>query len=195
MQYRQETNEPFWKYFERFKDLLAQCPHHRIEKWRQCQILYDGFDYQTKMLFENYVSSRIFEERWGPGLGPIWSFSRKTIQWEPCPEKTNPTTFRTGMHSIESSIAAEAEITQLMRRLELLEVREPNSMNQVNPMHVTTLGCTYCHALTHLFECPICRAQQMFPENMNAVYARPNYNPYSKTYNTGWRNHLNFSWS
>jgi len=23
MQYRQETNEPFWKYFERFKDLLA----------------------------------------------------------------------------------------------------------------------------------------------------------------------------
>jgi len=34
MQYRQETNEPLWKYFEKFKDLLAQCPHHRIEKWR-----------------------------------------------------------------------------------------------------------------------------------------------------------------
>ena len=33
MQYRQETNKPFWKYFERFKDLLAQCPHHGIEKW------------------------------------------------------------------------------------------------------------------------------------------------------------------
>ena len=32
MQYRQETNEPFWKYFKRFKDLLAQCPHHGIEK-------------------------------------------------------------------------------------------------------------------------------------------------------------------
>jgi len=28
MQYRQENNEPFWKYFERFKNLLAQCPHH-----------------------------------------------------------------------------------------------------------------------------------------------------------------------
>ena len=52
MQFREETNEPFWKYFERFKDLPAQYPHHGIEKLRQCQILYDGLDYQTKMLFE-----------------------------------------------------------------------------------------------------------------------------------------------
>ena len=47
------------------------------------------------------------------------ALAKKIIQWESCPEKTNPTTFRTGMHSIESSIAAEAKITQLMMRLEL----------------------------------------------------------------------------
>ena len=52
MQFRQEPNEPFWKYFERFKDLLAQCPHHGVEKWRQCQILYDGLDSPTKTLLE-----------------------------------------------------------------------------------------------------------------------------------------------
>jgi len=32
LQFKQTANEPFWKYFERFKDLLAQCPHHGIEK-------------------------------------------------------------------------------------------------------------------------------------------------------------------
>ena len=80
----------------------------------------------------------------------------KTIQWESCPEKTNPTTFRTGMHSIESSIVVEVKITQLMKRLELLEVREPNSVNQVNPPPVINPGCTYCHALNYLFkECPV----------------------------------------
>ena len=52
MQFRQEPSEPFWRYFERFKDLLAQCPHHGVEKWRQCQILYDGLDYQTKTLLK-----------------------------------------------------------------------------------------------------------------------------------------------
>ena len=44
-----------------------------------------------------------------------------TIQWESYLEKTKPTTFRTGLHSIESSTAAEAKITELMRRLELLD--------------------------------------------------------------------------
>jgi len=42
MQFKQETSELFGNYFEWFKDLLAQCPHHGIEKWRQCQILYEG---------------------------------------------------------------------------------------------------------------------------------------------------------
>ena len=28
----QNTDEPFWKYLDRFKDLLSQCPHHGIER-------------------------------------------------------------------------------------------------------------------------------------------------------------------
>ena len=34
MQFKQEPSEPFWRYFESFKDLLVQCPPHGIEKWR-----------------------------------------------------------------------------------------------------------------------------------------------------------------
>ena len=33
------------------------------------------------------------------------------------------------------------------------------------------------------------------PEHMNAAYSRPPHNPYSQTYNPGWRNHPNFSWA
>ena len=52
IQFKQEHNEQFWKYFERFKDLLAQCPHHSIKKWWHCQILYDGLDFLIKTLLE-----------------------------------------------------------------------------------------------------------------------------------------------
>jgi len=45
MQFKKETSEPFWRYFKYFKDLLTQCPHHGIEKWRECQIFYDSLDY------------------------------------------------------------------------------------------------------------------------------------------------------
>jgi len=90
------------------------------------------------------------------------------------------------MQFIESSITTEAKITQLMRRLELLEARKPNSVNQVNPTEMPSLGCTYCHALTHIFqEYQVYQAQQMLPDNMNAAYTISNYNPYSKTYNPG----------
>ena len=39
------------------------------------------------------------------------------------------------------------------------------------------------------------QAQQQYPEPMNAAFSRPNNNPYAPTYNPGWRNHPNFSWS
>ena len=40
--FKQVDSEPFWKCLERFKDLLAQYPHHGVEKWRLCQIVYEG---------------------------------------------------------------------------------------------------------------------------------------------------------
>ena len=62
MQFKQETNEPFWKCFERFKDLLAQYPHHGIEKWWQCQILYDRLDYQSKTLLETICQGEFLKK-------------------------------------------------------------------------------------------------------------------------------------
>ena len=52
-QFRQFNKELFWRYLERFKDLLAQCPYHAIENWRLCQIIYEGVDYQYKTLLES----------------------------------------------------------------------------------------------------------------------------------------------
>ena len=62
MQCKQETTEPFWKSFERFSDLLAQCSYHGLEKWRLCQILYDGLDYQNKTLLEIMCQGRFLKK-------------------------------------------------------------------------------------------------------------------------------------
>jgi hypothetical protein len=34
----------------------------------------------------------------------------------------------------------------------------------------------------------------IFNEQVNAAFSRPGNDPYSNTYNPGWRNHPNFSW-
>jgi len=77
MQCKQESNEPFWKHFECFNNLLAQRPHHGVEKWRQYQILYDGLDYQNKTP-RNHVWGRFLkkDEIW---VGNLWRFSRKNF--------------------------------------------------------------------------------------------------------------------
>ena len=52
-QFYQLASESFWKYFDRFKNLLTQCPHHGIETWRLCQIIYEGLDSNFQTMLES----------------------------------------------------------------------------------------------------------------------------------------------
>jgi len=62
--------------------------------------------------------------------------AEKTLQWEPTLEKswnTTPISSKGGLHSIESSIAAKAKIASLMRRLKVIEIKEPDPVNPISP--------------------------------------------------------------
>jgi len=121
--------------FEHFKNLLAHCPHHDIEKWRQYQILYDDLDYQTKILLETICQGRFLQKDENQGWDLFEDLAEKIIQWEPTPKmskNTNPISSKGGLYYIESFIAAEAEISSLMRRMKALEIKYPAVVNQVN---------------------------------------------------------------
>jgi hypothetical protein len=57
-------------------------------------------------------------------------------------------------------------------------------------------ACSFCFIhLHHAKDCPT--VGQVFDislEQVNAAFSRPSNDPYSNSYNPGWRNHLNFSW-
>jgi len=108
IQFKQESSESLWRYVEHFKDLLVQCPHHGIEKWRQCQILYDSLDYSTKSLLESMCQGGFLQKDENERLDLYENLVEKTIQWEPTSESSrNPNSISSkgGLHSIESSIA------------------------------------------------------------------------------------------
>ncbi|GJX78260.1 putative reverse transcriptase domain-containing protein [Tanacetum coccineum] len=46
--FRQECNEPLHLAWERFEDLLYNCPEHKINKHEQLQIFYQGLDPETR---------------------------------------------------------------------------------------------------------------------------------------------------
>ena len=146
-----------------------------------------------------YVPRRFLQKDENEGWDLYENLTEKTIQWEPTSETSrnlNSISSKGGLHSIESSIANEAKLANLERRLEVLKTKEPSQVNQVSPNQFPTPGCTYRQAMNHVFEeCPVFQAQQQYHEPMNAAFSRPNNNPYAPTYNPGWRNHPNFSWS
>jgi len=90
------------------------------------------------------------------------NLAEKTIQWEAASEiSRNPNSISSKgcLHSIESSIANEAKLANLARRLEALETKEPSPVNQVSPNQFPTPGCSYCQAMNHVFEeCPVFQA-------------------------------------
>ena len=64
------------------------------------------------------------------------NLAEKTIQWESTNENSrnsNSISLKGGLHSIEFSIAAEARIANLARRLKVLETKEPVPVNKVSP--------------------------------------------------------------
>jgi hypothetical protein len=57
-------------------------------------------------------------------------------------------------------------------------------------------SCEICGAIEHIaLECPLSIPQENL-ENVNMLnnFNRPQNNPYSQSYNPGWRNHPNFSY-
>ena len=62
--------------------------------------------------------------------------AEKILQWEPTSEKprnSQSIDSKGELISLESSIAAEAKIATLMRRIEALEIKDLAKVNQINP--------------------------------------------------------------
>ena len=124
-----------------------------MEKWRQRQILYDGLDYQTKTLLETICQGGFLQKDENHGWDLFEDLAEKTLQWKPASEKpknSQSIASRGGLLSLESSITTKAKIATLMRRVEALETKEPANVNQINPLPIHNLSCSYSVSYTHL---------------------------------------------
>ena len=115
--------------------------------------------------------------------------AEKSLQWEITRESDRHTPSRGGVYQVQPSLSEEAKFVSLIRRIEALELKEHTQMNQV-----ATTTCNGCNATDHTIEeCPFLMGpikNEVAQES--AAYQRPTNDPYTPTYNSAWRNHLNF---
>ncbi|XP_074374216.1 uncharacterized protein LOC141714604 [Apium graveolens] len=189
-QFHQKENESFWKYFDRFKNLLSQGPHHRIEKWRLCKIVYEALDSSTTTLLDSMCQGKFMENDEDQGWEFFEELAEKTMLWESTrelnrePSKRNETLgslAKKGLHLVGNFIATEAKLATLTRRLEALKTTNAPSNASM---------CANYNSHSH--------GPQNFQEfeQVNAMFQpRPRNDPFAPTYNPGWKNHPNFSWT
>ena len=85
-----------------------------------------------------HVPRRFLQKDENEGWDLYENLAERTIQWEPTNENSKNSSSissKGGLHSIESSITAEAKIANLARRVEVLKTKESSSVNQFSPNH------------------------------------------------------------
>ncbi|XP_063942447.1 uncharacterized protein LOC135150236 [Daucus carota subsp. sativus] len=182
-QFHQRENESFWKFFDRFKNLLSQCPHHGIEKWRLCKIVYEALDSQTTALLESMYQGKFMEKDEDQGWEFFEDLAEKTMLWESTrePKKSIEASSSRGLHSIGNNVATDAKLATLTKRLEALESHSgPSSMHMFPNYNASHPEIQQSHDF----------------EQVNAMFQpKPRNDPFAPTYNPGWKNHPNFSWN
>jgi hypothetical protein len=192
--FTQDEDEKFSECWARFKDLLIKCPPHGYEKWRLVQFFYQGLSQPNRSMIESMNGGTFLNLTGDLAYKALDKLADNSQQWDftSCQDKSARNPKRGGILELKGETELAQRMDAIVKRLDALSVGKP--VNVANTFHVES--CSVCASPMHQVQ--NCPSMTIFVEieQVNAFnnFQKPSSGPYSKTYNPGWRNHLNFSW-
>ncbi|XP_062114663.1 uncharacterized protein LOC133825777 [Humulus lupulus] len=179
---RQAVGESLYDYWERFKRLCASCPHHQISEQLLIQYFYEGLLPLDRSMIDAASGGALVDKTPATARSLISNMAANSQQFgirqDPVPPPKSANEVST---SNANQLGQQlAQLTAVVQQLALGQ--------QVRP-------CGICQLVGHSTDaCPT--LFEVSTEEANAVggfpgQPRPRYNPYSNTYNEGWRDHPN----
>ncbi|KAL5541145.1 hypothetical protein UlMin_044362 [Ulmus minor] len=183
--FQQLEGESLYETWERYKELLRRCPHHGIPFWIQMETFYNGLNAQTRTIVDVASNGALMSKTYNEAYALLERMASNNYQW---PTKRVPARRRiAGVHEVSEITSLTAQIASLVNTL---NNQQATPHQNVNSVQGTGESCVLYNG-THRFEsCPSNPESVCYVGNMNR-----NNNPFSNTYNLGWRQHPNFSWS
>ncbi|RVW94437.1 Retrovirus-related Pol polyprotein from transposon 17.6 [Vitis vinifera] len=196
-------DEKFFACWERFREIVAACPHHGFDNWMLVSYFYEGMAPPMKQLLETMCGGDFMNKNPDEAFQFLDYVAEVSRSWdepivkEPSRDRTMNRARASGVYTLPEGLDVQAKLATVMRRLDDLETKGVQEVQIVND-GVTQL-CLICKSTEHgVQSCPTLPAvQDMFTEQANALGTYKQYSsnsPYSNTYNPGWRNHPNLSW-
>ncbi|XP_058189424.1 uncharacterized protein LOC131307014 [Rhododendron vialii] len=202
--FQQVENEQFYEAWERYGNLIRECPHHDIPKWQLVQSFYSGLHPQYRVMVDASCGGSVMvkneEDAWqlfetmSEGSLQNVSFERRGKSVTTGSDKPR------GMYEIKPSHDLNSKVELLTEKVEKLLCMGP-ATSQPPPYQE---ACSLCASPAHyIVDCP---AAPQFPlfvqEQVNAAqgyanaqgFSKPGNDPFSTSYNQGWSKHPNFSW-
>ncbi|KAH9671423.1 hypothetical protein KPL70_017372 [Citrus sinensis] len=182
--FHQIDDESLYEAWERFKELLIRCPHHGIPCCIQLETLYNGLNPSTRLMVDASTNGSLLSKSYTKAYEILDRIANNNYQW---PSARQPVARGSaGVYSIDAITDLSAQVTSLTNMVKAMTAA------LATVKQVTELSCVYCGEDHDFDNCPGNPASVNYVGNFNR---QPQNNPYSNTYNPGWKQHPNFSWS
>ncbi|XP_070678183.1 uncharacterized protein [Malus domestica] len=184
---QQEEGEFFPTYYERFKSLVASCPQHQMKEELLLQYFYEGLLPIERQMLDASAGGALVDKTPTEAKTLIANRALNAQQYEGVGQRGT-----TRQHQV-NEVSAITELQNQMANLTTL-------LSQVveGPKVQNVSACGVCSMQGH----PTDKCPQLIEnggwETLNAVGFGQQYqqrnDPFSNTYNPGWRDHPNFKW-
>ncbi|CAN6547374.1 unnamed protein product [Malus baccata var. baccata] len=163
---QQNQGESFPSYYERFKSLVASCPQHQMKEELLIQYFYEGLLPMERQMLDASAGGALVDKTPGAAKVLIANRAHNAQQYEGVGQRDPP----------------RAQVNELA---EGMKIHGPSM-------------CGVCSMQGHANDqCPQLIENGGW-ESANAVdfgnQNQPRHDPYSNSYNPGWRDHPNFKW-
>ncbi|CAN6580935.1 unnamed protein product [Malus baccata var. baccata] len=183
---QQEEGESFPTYYERFKSLVASCPQHQMKEELLLQYFYEGLLPLERQMLDASAGGALVDKTPMAAKVLIANRALNAQQYEGVGQRGPP---RHQVHEVSSTSDLHSQLANLTSIVSQMA----EGMKMQGPV-----VCGVCSIQGHVSEkCPQLIENDGW-ESANAIgfqsQNQSRHDPYSKTYNPGWRDHPNFKW-
>ncbi|CAN6711698.1 unnamed protein product [Malus baccata var. baccata] len=183
---QQEEGESFPTYYERFKSLVASCPQHQMKEELLLQYFYEGLLPLERQMLDASAGGALVDKTPMAAKVLIANRALNAQQYEGVGQRGPP---RHQVHEVSST----SDIHSQLANLTSIVSQMAEGMKIQGPV-----VCGVCSIQGHASEkCPQLIENGGW-ESANAIgfqsQNQSRHDPYSNTYNPGWRDHPNFKW-
>ncbi|CAL1401853.1 unnamed protein product [Linum trigynum] len=189
--FRQEPDESLRDAWERYMGYFWQCPHHGFSDAFTVGNFYNALSPDSQRVIESLCLGGDVLTKTPPELNQmINTLASRDHSWGQSSRGRHSRD--RGVHAMETRSGLEQQVAELVQTL-----KQPNSLIPGRGLATPPVAqCQWCESSNHLVEdCQAMRESTTPQEQLAFIANARRLDPYSNTYNEGWRQHPNFAWS